>query len=61
MLLVLDNLETLLEEGSGTGRMRAGYEGYAQLRRRVAKAAHQSCLLLTSRITLRTGLARYSG
>src|SRR6266436_5189152 len=46
-LLVLDNLETLLEEGSG--RMRAGYEGYARLLRRVAEAAHQSCLLLTSR------------
>jgi NACHT domain-containing protein len=46
-LLVLDNLETLLEEGSG--RMRAGYEGYARLLRRVAEAEHQSCLLLTSR------------
>jgi len=46
-LLVLDNLETLLEEGSG--RMRAGYEGYARLLRRVAETEHQSCLLLTSR------------
>ena len=25
-LLVLDNLEVLLEEGEGTGRMRAGYD-----------------------------------
>src|SRR5207245_6178632 len=25
VLLVLDNLETLLEKGEGTGRMRAGY------------------------------------
>src|SRR2546421_6660532 len=48
-LLVLDNLETLLEEGAGTGRMRAGYEGYGQLLRRVGETAHQSCLLLTSR------------
>src|SRR5436853_45703 len=48
-LLVLDNLETLLEEGEGTGRMRPGYEGYAQLLRRVGETAHQSCLLLTSR------------
>ncbi len=48
-LLVLDNLETLLEEGASTGRMRAGSEGYAQLLRRVAETAHQSCLLLTSR------------
>src|SRR5207249_10400112 len=48
-LLVLDNLETLLEEGEGMGRMRAGYEGYGQLLRRVGETAHQSCLLLTSR------------
>src|SRR6266568_7137281 len=48
-LLVLDNLEALLEEGAGTGRMRAGYEGYARLLRRVAETEHQSCLLLTSR------------
>ena len=48
-LIVLDNLEMLLEEGAGTGRMRAGYEGYARLLRRVAETVHQSCLLLTSR------------
>ncbi len=48
-LLVLDNLEMLLEEGEGMGHMRAGYEGYARLLRRVAQTAHQSCLLLTSR------------
>src|SRR6266480_3005297 len=48
-LLVLDNLETLLEEGEGMGRMRAGYEGYGQLLRRVGETTHQSCLLLTSR------------
>src|SRR5205085_8328 len=46
---VLGNVETLLEEGEGTGRMRPGYEGYARLLRRVAETAHQSCLLLTSR------------
>ncbi len=39
----------LLEEGEGTGRMRAGFEGYARLLRRVGETAHQSCLLLTSR------------
>src|SRR5258708_12738884 len=48
-LLVLDHLEMLLEEGEGMGHMRAGYEGYAWLLRRVAQTAHQSCLLLTSR------------
>jgi WD40 repeat protein/transcriptional regulator with XRE-family HTH domain len=49
VLLVLDNLEALLEEGAGRGRMRSGYEGYARLLRRVAETVHQSCLLLTSR------------
>ncbi len=49
VLLVLDNLEVLLEEGEGTGRMRAGYEDYARLLRQVAQTKHQSCLLLTSR------------
>jgi len=59
-LLVLDNLETLLEEGEGTGRMRPGYEGYAQLLHRVGKTAHQSCLLLTSREKA-SGLALLEG
>src|SRR5713226_525752 len=49
VLLVLDNLEVLLEEGEGTGRMRAGYEDYGRLLRQVAQTEHQSCLLLTSR------------
>jgi WD40 repeat protein/transcriptional regulator with XRE-family HTH domain len=49
VLLVLDNLEMLLEEGEGTGRMRAGFEGYARLLRRMGETRHQSCLLLTSR------------
>ncbi|MBA3871231.1 MAG: helix-turn-helix domain-containing protein, partial [Anaerolineae bacterium] len=48
-LLVLDNLETLLEEGEGSGRMRAGYEGYGRLLQRLAESDHQSCILLTSR------------
>jgi transcriptional regulator with XRE-family HTH domain len=49
VLLVLDNLEALLEEGQSTGHMRRGYEGYARLLRRMAETEHQSCLLLTSR------------
>ncbi len=48
-LLVLDNLETLLLEGDGTGRMRAGYADSGQLLRQVGGTEHQSCLLLTSR------------
>jgi len=48
-LLVLDNLEVLLAEGEGTGHIRAGYEDFGRLLRRVAETKHQSCLLLTSR------------
>ena len=59
-LLVLDNLESLLEEGEGMGRMRAGYQDYEQLLRRVAQTEHQSCLLLTSREKPR-GLAALEG
>ncbi len=46
---MLDNLETLLEEGADTGRMRPGYEGYERLLRRAGELEHQSCLLFTSR------------
>ena len=49
VLLVYDNLESFLEEGEDSGRMRAGYEGFAQVLRRVAETEHQSCWLLTSR------------
>ncbi len=49
VLLVLDNLETLLSEGDVRGELRPGYQGYARLLRQMAETAHQSCLLLTSR------------
>jgi WD40 repeat protein/transcriptional regulator with XRE-family HTH domain len=49
VLLVLDNLETLLAEGDVLGRLRSGLEAYADLLRRMAETEHQSCLLLTSR------------
>src|SRR5262249_44530572 len=49
VLLVLDHLETLLEEGQGAGHLRPGYQGYARLVRQLAETEHQSCLLLTSR------------
>ena len=48
-LILLDNLESILEEGELTGQMRAGYEDYEKLLRQVGETEHQSCLLLTSR------------
>jgi WD40 repeat protein/transcriptional regulator with XRE-family HTH domain len=49
VLLVLDNLEVLLEAGEVLGRLRPGLEAYGHLLKQVARTAHQSCLLLTSR------------
>ena len=49
VLLVLDNLESVMEEAEGSGRMLPGYEGYGRLLRRAAETKHNSCLLLTSR------------
>ncbi len=49
VLLVIDNIETLLEDRVGSGRFRHGYEGYGKLLRKAAESNHQSCLLLTSR------------
>ena len=48
-LLVLDNAEQILQEGEHVGCYRDGYEGYGKLLKRVGKATHQSCLLVTSR------------
>ena len=48
-LLVLDNMESILEEGVQTGQYRAGYEGYGTLIQQVGELRHQSCLLITSR------------
>jgi hypothetical protein len=48
-LLVLDNSETLFEPGQRDGRYRTDMVGYGHLLQMVGEAAHQSCLLLTSR------------
>jgi WD40 repeat protein/DNA-binding SARP family transcriptional activator len=47
-LLVLDNLESILQSDE-PGRMRLGYDGYAQLLRAIAERSHRSGVLLTSR------------
>jgi YD repeat-containing protein len=48
-LLVLDNGETLLQEGKLTGAYREGYAAYGELLRQVGELPHQSCVVLTSR------------
>ena len=48
-LLVLDQLETILQNFTLTGYYRDGYESYGDLLRVLAEVPHQSCLVLTSR------------
>ena len=48
VLLVLDNLESILQADEA-GRYRVGYEPYAQMLRGMATQQHQGQLLLTSR------------
>ncbi|SRR6266487_1843655 len=48
-LIVLDNLETVLQESQRVGNYREGYESYGRLLQLLGEARHDSCLLLTSR------------
>ncbi|MEP7286721.1 MAG: NB-ARC domain-containing protein [Chloroflexota bacterium] len=48
-LIVLDNLESVLEDAEHSGQIHPGYEALARFIRQSAGANHQSCLLLTSR------------
>ncbi len=48
-LLVLDNVESIMQEGRHDSRYREGYEPYGRLLRTLGETQHQSCLLLTSR------------
>ncbi|MEA5605057.1 NB-ARC domain-containing protein [Nostoc sp. UHCC 0252] len=48
-LLVLDNAETILQEGDRAGEYQEEYQDYGQLLQRIGEETHQSCLVLTSR------------
>lgn len=48
-LLVIDNVESILQEGNRAGNYRVGYEAYGDFFRSVGETIHQSSLLLTSR------------
>lgn len=49
VLILLDNMESVMEEAEGSGRILSGFEGYARFLRRAAETKHKSCVLLTSR------------
>ena len=48
-LMVLDNFDTLLQEGDFAGHYRDGYGAYGDFLRQLGEAQHQSCVLITSR------------
>lgn len=48
-LIILDNVESILRTGEWAGEYLPNYEDYGYLFKKVAEAAHNSCLLLTSR------------
>jgi len=48
-LLVLDNVESILQDGNRSGQYQPGYEAYRQLFDRICDEPHQSCLIITGR------------
>ena len=48
-LLILDNVESILQNGANCGQYRQGYADYGKLWQCLAEVAHQSCLIFTSR------------
>lgn len=48
-LVVLDNIETILQNSRLVGHYRAGYEGYGELFWLAGETPHSSCVILTSR------------
>ncbi|MBD2461381.1 AAA family ATPase [Oscillatoria sp. FACHB-1407] len=48
-LVILDNIESIFQEGDRAGHYRAGYESYGELFKQLGEVQHQSCVLLTSR------------
>ncbi|MGI0485086.1 NB-ARC domain-containing protein [Pantanalinema rosaneae CENA516] len=48
-LLILDNFDTLLQQGQAGDLYRDGYAAYGELLWRLGETQHQSCVLITSR------------
>ncbi|NEQ22012.1 MAG: NACHT domain-containing protein, partial [Microcoleus sp. SIO2G3] len=48
-LLVLDNVESILQEGNRSGQYQTGYDAYRQLFARICDEPHSSCLIITGR------------
>ncbi|MGL5083951.1 MAG: NB-ARC domain-containing protein [Microcoleaceae cyanobacterium] len=48
-LVILDNAESILQEGDRVGRYIPGCEDYGELLKRLGQTGHKSCLVITSR------------
>ncbi len=48
-LVILDNMESILQDGEHVGQYISGYEEYGNLLQRFAESNNQSCLIVTSR------------
>ncbi len=48
-LLILDNFESILQDGFHAGSYREDYEDYGVFVQRIGELSHQSCLVITSR------------
>ncbi len=48
-LIILDDMETVLQDGELVGSYRPGCDGYGELLERVGSERHQSCLIILSR------------
>jgi WD40 repeat protein len=48
-LIILDNGESILQEGNRAGQYPEGYQNYGEIFKRFGETQHQSCLILTSR------------
>jgi NB-ARC domain len=48
-LIILDNMESIFQDGIHVGQYLNGYEGYGELLQRLGETHHQSSLIVTSR------------
>lgn len=48
-LIILDDMETILQDGELVGSYRPGCDGYGELLERVGSERHQSCVIILSR------------
>ncbi len=48
-LVILDNMESIFEQGTAVGTYLAGYEKYQDFLKKLAEVGHQSCIIITSR------------